>query len=126
MLTAGPARPSSRARFVLVGILYLLAAVMGVRGAIFRELQPIDLLLRLTLGVVVTMACVADARSLGKGIVLSAQWLILLTWPVSVPSCLIWARGAKDVWLTLVHGTLLIVLCTTSYVVTRSLTFPEG
>ena len=100
---------------VLVGLLYLIASTVGFRLALYRDSQPIDLLLKLVLAAVVTLLCVVDSRSQGKTIGFSVQWLILLTWPVSAPLCLVWSRGAKGFLLFLIHGILLFVTAVVSY-----------
>lgn len=97
----------TRIRACLIGILYGLAVVIGLRAALVRDRQPIDLLLSFSLSAVTTLACVNDARSLQKNILYSVQFIMLFTWPLSPLVYMVWARKARGLFWFLIHAALL-------------------
>jgi hypothetical protein len=58
-----------------------------------------------------TYWCVLDARKLGRPIVQSLHWIIFLTWPVAVPTYLVFSRRLRGLGIALVHGICLSIAC---------------
>ena len=79
--------------FVLV-VLGVLVAVAGVRAATVEQ-GPADLLLSLTIGCVVAMGCMTDARRRGRPLPSISAFAIFAVWPIAVPIYLLWSRGAR-------------------------------
>jgi hypothetical protein len=78
-------------RAVCLASAYFLAIITGI--AVARP-NPgfLTFLLSWLLALSLVIACVTDARIAGKAIPSGIQFVMLLTWPIALPICLIWAR----------------------------------
>jgi hypothetical protein len=56
-----------------------------------------DLLISLMLAITVTLYCIIEAQAYGRKIPVLARWLMLASWPVAAPLCLIWLRGKSQI-----------------------------
>jgi hypothetical protein len=83
-------------RKMWVRCLYLLSGLWGFHSALNTTPQTVDLPLTLTIAIVVTLICLVEARIQRKPIPTLAGWLILVSWPLSVPLCLFWLRGRRQ------------------------------
>jgi len=107
-----------RAAIFGVVCLGLLVALAGVRSAIGGA-ERTDVLISLVLCSGMALACVLDARSLGKPMSGAAQLMLFFTWPVAVPVYLVWSRGWRRGTLrALLFVAALLVLGFGSYCVT--------
>src|SRR5262245_11818791 len=113
-------------RAALIVILYILSALVGCRTALFRERQSVDVLISLSAAAVTVLACVIDARVLGRHILHSLQFIMLFTWPLSPLVYLLFARGLKGLLWFLLHGTLLVASYLASFYVTALLIYRRG
>lgn len=90
--------------------LYVLAFFLGLQSALPEANVVAILLMRLALAIAVVKACALDGQIIGKKILRIHQFLMLLTWPVTAPVYLVWARGWKGLlWLIILAVTLFIV-----------------
>ncbi|MCH7546609.1 MAG: hypothetical protein IID30_09450, partial [Planctomycetes bacterium] len=57
------------------------------------------------------IACSTDARIVGKSVPRIVQFLMLLTWPLSIPLCLFWTRRWWGLmWALVIGATLLLTV----------------
>ena len=97
-----------KVRTALVAILYSLAVIVGIRTALSREREPVDVLLSMSVAAATTLACVTDARVLGRPIIHSVQFIMLLTWPLSPLAYMVVARRWKGLLWFSIHAVLLV------------------
>jgi len=83
-----------RATILGLACLGLLIALSGVRAAIVEPGRT-DILISLVLCSGMTLATVYEARRIGRPLPGATPLAIFLTWPVSIPLCLVWSRGWK-------------------------------
>jgi len=95
--------------------LYLLGALWGVRIAVLPPDATLDVGFGILMAIAAVASCVYDSRLVGKTIVRSILWLMLIAWPVAVPSYLIWSRGWKGVFLTAMHAVLFYLVFLGTY-----------
>jgi hypothetical protein len=79
-------------RAVYLLFLHAMAFVWGAHVTIFEDPTTRELAIALVFAIAVVMACRADARIAGRPILHIVQFLMLLTWPVTAPGYLLWAR----------------------------------
>jgi hypothetical protein len=106
----------NRLRNSFLAFVYLLSMLWGIYLVVSPDDSPLDLGFRIMVSIAVVMSCIYDARLAQKAIVLSAQGVMLFTWPVSVPIYLIWSRGVKrGLLLSALHATLLYAVLVAAY-----------
>ena len=89
-----------------VGFAFFLAFITGIVAA-RPNLGSIQFFLSWLVAFSLVLACLADARIVGKSVPPGVQFIMLITWPIAVPFCLIWARGWRGIgWLLLIAVTL--------------------
>ena len=82
--------------------IFFLFATYGVRAGIYGDVETgIDLLLGMAIAFSVVIACIVDARLLGQKMHNLVGFVMLFTWPVSVPIYLIWTRKLKGLFISL-------------------------
>ncbi len=97
-------------RSIFVGFAYFLTVISTI--AVSRP-NPgfLAFVLSWLLALSLVISCVTDARIAGKTIPWGVQFVMLLTWPIALPICLIWARQWWGVLWTLVFGGTLFLTC---------------
>ena len=71
-------------RSVFVGFAFFLAVITGFAAARPNPV-PIDFFLSWLVAFSLVLACVTDARIVGKSIPRIIQFIMLLTWPIACP-----------------------------------------
>lgn len=100
-----------RVRRLYLWALYGLAVISGVRtGLLPVDRQNVDVFLSLSIGLLLALLVMADARILGRQFPQTALWLILSLWPLAVPGYLIATRRMKGLGLVAMHATLLLAV----------------
>ncbi|MBN1765239.1 MAG: hypothetical protein JW860_08285 [Sedimentisphaerales bacterium] len=102
----------TRLRTFIIICIFLFFALLGVRMCLCGdEFTLTDVLLHMTIQFSVVMACMIDARLIGKRLYHIVPFVMLFTWPITVPIYLIWTRKHKGLLLTLgfITGLLLTV-----------------
>ncbi len=94
-------------RLFLLAYAYFLFLLRGVCYAISPDPPAVDWILSILLAFIMVMLCQSDARQRQKPLTRSLGFVMLITWPLAVPAYLIWSRGWKGLWLTLLHALLL-------------------
>ncbi|HLQ37677.1 MAG TPA: hypothetical protein VK348_07740 [Planctomycetota bacterium] len=89
-----PALMGRRTAILSLVCLALLVALTGARQAIV-ERGRIDVVVVLVVCSGMALACVYDARRLGRPLPGIAPSAILFAWPIAVPAYLVWSRGWK-------------------------------
>ena len=103
--------PLVKRRFLYILTLYGLVAVGGAMTALLPpERSYSGTLWGLSMGLLLALLVMLDARLLGRPLPHSAGWLILVFWPVAAPGCLIALRKWAGLGLVLVHGFSLLAL----------------
>lgn len=64
----------------------------------------LDQLFLFTIGLLATALCAAECRAHGKPLPTNSLWVVLITWPISVPACLMWGYGRRG-WYFALAGT---------------------
>jgi hypothetical protein len=99
-----------RPRNLVLACIYFLFALSGIRGALFADPQPADLLVSLAISAAMVKFCSVDSKCRGKPLLNSFYWIIFFTWPVSVPLYWFWTRGIRGiVWAVLFVISLAVV-----------------
>ncbi len=101
--------PSTALPVVLLVFAYAAAALLGFRLGFLRQSLPGDSLCAVTVALAGAGLCVLDARRAGRPIPLLAQWVVLVTWPISAPFCVVRSRGGRGLLLLALLGFLLVV-----------------
>jgi len=120
-----------RTTLISLGCLGVLLALMGVRSAI-AESGRTDVLLSFVLCSGMAVACIYDARRIGKVMPGAASAAVFITWPVAVPIYLVWSRGWKRgilAALVFVGSIMLLYLvpfCIAGYAVWGAAFFKTG
>jgi hypothetical protein len=96
-----------RLRLFLLVVLYLLLALYAARAAVPAEENGATYLLSASMTLVAVMACIIDARVLGRPLAHGAQLALLLAAPVAVPSNLLWSRGNRGLLVLPAQAALL-------------------
>ncbi|MBI1367190.1 MAG: hypothetical protein GC162_00905 [Planctomycetes bacterium] len=95
---------SSDATFLKIHLAFLhfLFLSWGIHLAAGDASAPIDLLFRLSISIIIVLACAADARRLHLPLRRIVRIIMLFTWPLTVPIYLIWSRRWRGLlWLAL-------------------------
>ena len=88
-------------RLWLVALLYLGMMISGAGRVVGTSL--LQFLTGIFVAGVATSWTVADARQRRQPIVHSLQYLLLGTWPLSVPVYLVWSRGLRGLGWAVLH-----------------------
>ena len=115
-----------RSRNFIVICIYLLFALSGVRGALFEDIQRADILISLALSVAMVKFCAVDSRCRGEPLLRSFHWIIFFSWPISVPTYLLWSRGIKGIVWVVLYVISLVVLYIIILIVTIYLASGES
>ena len=105
-------------RSILLGFAYFLAAVTGAADAMSSN-GALQFFLSWLIAFAVVLACVVDAHIAGRLVPPGVQLIMLFTWPIAVPACLVWARG----WRGLLWFALLAITLSGTYVLAVFLFF---
>ena len=100
-----------RYRTFLIVLAYLIMAMMGIRLGYYQYIsRGRELVYSLALGLVLTQICIVDSRITGKPLSIFSYWLIFWFYHVSVPICIIRARGKFGLIIVVAHfmGLMLI------------------
>jgi hypothetical protein len=97
-------------RASLVAAVYVLGGLWGLHAALTRDSASVQLGLSILFASTVALCCIADAKVVGKPMLISFQWLMFFTWPVSVPAYLVWTRRLRGLGLAVLHALLLAIL----------------
>lgn len=101
-------------RKALAVCVYLLSAAWGFYSAVNHTTKSpgrVEMLFSVFIAIVVTLFCLTEARVQRKPIPGFAGWLILVSWPISVPLCLLWLRGKKKILHTLLVMLSVVAVC---------------
>ncbi len=90
-------------RTCLLATLYVLAFLGGVHAALTSQSGGVQLGLSALFASTVAMWCIADSKVVGKPMLISFQWLMFFTWPVSVPAYLMWTRRLRGLALAVLR-----------------------
>lgn len=82
-----------RRRLLLIVSAFLLMAGVTFRSALTQTDEWTDRVFNWLAIILAVLACVADSRALGRPVIRSFQWQILLFWPISLVFYLQWSRG---------------------------------
>jgi len=89
---------------ILVCVAYLLVAITAIEETLALEFAASYLLIIATLGYVMTLICIHDARINDKPLNHFSFWLIFFFWPIATPICLIRTRGWRGLWIIFLHS----------------------
>ena len=93
-------------RTIFICFSYMLAILIGLSNINFDPTLR-QYLLSWLVAFSLVIACSTDARILGKPVPNIMQFLMLFTWPLSIPICLFWTRRWWGVVWVLVFGVTL-------------------
>jgi hypothetical protein len=102
-------RSQQTLRMVLLGTVYCLAALWGIRVIVPSTVPVIEVIFALTIATVITLLCVADSKVLGKPLIHSVREIMFLTWPLAVPIYVVWSRRFWGLLILSLHVFLLFV-----------------
>lgn len=103
-------------RFALLAGSVLAMAMVGPCTVLRTNL--LELTLSVTVAATLSLACLIDARLLGRRLVCPARLGLLFAWPLAVPIYLIWARGWRGLVAALLLGGFLVGAAVAGVVVT--------
>lgn len=121
-----PPEPSRYRQLFFVGGLYLIAVIWGVRNVYHDTPSALDLIVPLLIGLVVTLWCNADAKTMRKSLPLWAGFWLFLVWPIAFPAYLFWTRRWRGLGLAAAHGVGLFVVSTVAQLTAGVATEPRG
>jgi hypothetical protein len=93
-------------RTIFLCFSYVLAIFAGWSQISSNPLLT-DVLFPWLVAFTLVIACSTDARIVGKPVPNIVQFLMLITWPLAIPICLIWTRRWWGVLWVLVFGVTL-------------------
>ena len=97
-------------RTIFIFFSYVLAIFTGL-SANGTDSLLIQFLLPWLVAFSLVIACSTDARIVGKSVPNIVQFLMLLTWPLSIPICLFWTRRWWGLmWALVIGATLLLTV----------------
>ena len=97
-------------RSIFICFSYLLAIFTGL-STIGTNSLMIQFLLPWLIAFSLVIACSTDALIVGKSVPRIVQFLMLLTWPISIPICLFWTRRWWGLmWALVIGATLLLTV----------------
>lgn len=83
-------------------MIYALSVFCGIESHVGPG--PLtELLMSLGVSTVMAQFCMLDARLRERPLPWSVPWLILLSWPLSVPAYLFWSRGIRRFYAPILH-----------------------
>ena len=113
-----------RYRTYLIVLVYFIIAMMGIRIGRFQYIsRGIGFFYALALALVLTEICILDSRIVGKPLSIFSYWLIFWFYHISVPICIIRARGKFGLILVVAHFIGLMLVQTIFSLLTRYLVF---
>ena len=95
-------------RTIFLCFSYLLAIFTGLSDINTGSLL-IQFFLPWLVAFSLVIACSTDARIVGKSVPNIVQFLMLFTWPLSIPLCLFWTRRWWGLMWVLVFGATLLL-----------------
>ena len=98
-----------KSRNLLGAAFLLLFAFLGFHGVLLEDEQWSDLAISLGVQLTATGYCIRDMRLIGRPLPRLSEWLVFLTWPVSVPVLLLrshWKRNTLRTFGLLVLAAL--------------------
>ena len=97
-------------RAVLLLAFYLGVELACIRATLFVEQTRADLALAVCICILITLACIADSKVIGKPMAHAAKWVMPFIWPIAAPIYLLWSRGWRGFIPLLVHLVIFCVL----------------
>lgn len=92
-----------RYRLFLIVLVYLVVAIHSVSLGFSSEITREDWLYSIIIAFVLTQICVVDSRISGKALPPNSYWLVLITYPVTVPVLIIRNHGLKGLGILVIH-----------------------
>ena len=95
---------------------YFILLMMGVANGVFISGMPQEreILYSLALALVLTQVCIVDRRIVGKPLLISSYWLVLILYSIAVPICIVRARGLRGMAYVAAHFVGMILVLTIS------------
>jgi hypothetical protein len=113
-----------RYRTYLIVLVYLIIAMMGIRIGCFQYIsRGINFIYSIALALILTEICIVDSKIVGKPLSIFSYWLIFWFYHISVPICIIRARGKFGFVIIAAHLIGLILVQTIFSFLTRFLAF---
>ena len=111
-------------RTYLIVLVYLIMAMMGIRLGYYQHIpKQIGFFYAIALSLILTEICIVDSRIVGKPLSIFSYWLIFWFYHVSVPICIIRARGKFGLVIVVAHFIGLMLVQTIFSFLTRYLVF---
>ena len=95
-------------RTIFICFSYLMAIFTGL-STISSDSLLIQFFLPWLVSFSLVIACSTDARIAGKYVPNIVQFLMLFTWPLSIPICLFWTRRWWGLMWVLIFGATLLL-----------------
>ena len=100
-----------RYRTYLIVLVYLITAIMGIRFGYYQNIsRGREIVYSLALALILTEICIVDSRIVGKPLSIFSYWLIFWAYHISVPICIIRARGKFGLVILAAHLIGLILV----------------
>ena len=113
-----------RYRTFLIVLVYLIMAMMGIRLGYYQNIpKELGYVYAIALSLVLTQICIVDSRIVGKPLSIFSYWLIFWFYHVSVPICIIRARGKFGLVIVVAHFIGLMLIQAIFSFLTRYLVF---
>ena len=111
-----------RYRRFLIFLLYFVCVVIGIRVGV-SWFVPIErqYLHSLVFALILTQICIVDSRIVDKPLSIFSYWLVFWLYHISVPICIIRARGVRGLGIVAGHLIGLILVYIIAMIVTSLL-----
>ena len=113
-----------RYRTYLIVLVYFIMVMMGIRLGYYQYIpKELSYIYSIALALILTEICIVDSRIVGKPLSLLSYWLIFWAYHISVPICIIRARGKFGLVIVVAHFIGLALVQVIFTLLTRYLAF---
>ena len=97
-------------------LVYFIVMMMGIAdgASTYGMPQEREILYSFALALVLTQVCIVDRRIVGKPLLISSYWLVLILYSIAVPICIVRARGLRGLAYVAAHFVGMVLVLTIS------------